>query len=73
MEKEFLDSLTELFDTKQAIEMDTRLEDIEEWDSLSFVSFAAMVNIKYDKELAVEDLEQAKTIYDLYMLVTNGK
>lgn len=73
MEKEFFDNLKELFDNKRAYKMETKLEDIDEWDSLSIISFAAMVNIKFDKELVSEEIAQAKTIKDLYLLVADGK
>lgn len=69
MEKQFLENFTELFNTQQTIDMATEIGTIEEWDSLSIVSFAAMVNIKYDQEIMVEEVERAKTVHDLYLLI----
>ena len=45
------------------------LDEIEEWDSLSVVSFLAMANATYGKKVKKEDLKNKKTIADLYSLV----
>ncbi len=69
MEKElFLEKLTELTDTEMDLNMDTRLEDIEEWDSLSFVAFLAMCSTSFDKTLNPQDVKAAQTVGDLYAL-----
>ena len=40
-ENVFIEKMVDLMDTEDDIQMDTALEDIEEWDSLSYVSFLA--------------------------------
>lgn len=65
----FLELLVDLLDTEAEIGMDTLLEDIEQWDSLSIVSFAAMADIEYGKKIIATDLKKAKTVHDLYALV----
>ena len=68
-EKEFLDVLDEILDTEEPVTMDTVLEDLEEWDSISFVSFAALANSAFGKTLNSSTIMEAKTVADLYALV----
>lgn len=49
--------------------MDTKLMDIEEWDSLSFVSFIAFANAQAGKKLTPDMVRSAKTVSDLYHLI----
>ena len=68
--EDFLEEMIELLETEQTVDMDTHLKDIEEWDSLSIVSFAAMVDIKYNKKVLVADVKSAQTVRDLFELVS---
>ncbi len=65
MEK-FLENIADIIDSEKEILPETRLEDIEEWDSLSIVSFLAMANVEYGKNLRKVDFAGAETIRDLY-------
>ncbi|AIF53721.1 hypothetical protein [Pelosinus sp. UFO1] len=65
----FLEVLAEVLDTEAQFTMDTVLKTIEEWDSLSVVSFAAMADIEYGKKLVASDIKKAQTVKDLYNLV----
>jgi acyl carrier protein len=67
--EEFMVKMIDLLDTEIEISSKTLLADIEEWDSLSFVSFLAMGNASYNKKISPEDVKTAKTIEDLYLLV----
>lgn len=69
MEK-FLKSLLEILDSEAEITLDTYLADIEEWDSLSVVSFAAMADIKYGKKLTATNIKKAQTVKDLFALIS---
>ena len=68
MEK-FLEILVEVLDAEEVITMDSVLADIEEWDSLSVVSFAAMADVEYSKKLTAPEIRKAKTVRDLYHLI----
>lgn len=68
MEK-FLGHLREILDSENSFAMDTYLSDIEEWDSLSVISFAAMTDIQYGKKLKVTDIRKAEIVQDLFDLV----
>ena len=47
------------------------LDDIEEWDSLSALSFVAEVMARYQKLLTVPSLRSCKTVGDLIDAVCN--
>lgn len=67
--EQFLEKMADILDCEQEVTMETVLADLEEWDSLSFVSFMAMVNAAYGKKVNPADVKMAKTIADLYDLV----
>lgn len=68
MEK-FIEKLVDVLDTEEEVSMETVLGDLEEWDSLSFVSFMAMANAEYGRRLNNTDIKACKTVGDLYNLV----
>lgn len=47
----------------------TELVAIEEWDSLSVVSFIAMASSVFGKRVKPTDVNNARTVKDLYILV----
>lgn len=67
--KQFLEKMMDILDCEQEITMKTVLADLEEWDSLSLVSFMAMANAAYGKKVILADVKMAKTVEDLYELV----
>ena len=68
----FLNNLADLLDMESSeITMESYLTDLEAWDSLSIVSFAAMADIKYKKQLRATEVKAAQTVADLYALVTD--
>lgn len=69
MENIFLERLTEILDTQLNLDMDIKLGNVEEWDSLGMVSFIAMADVEYGKKVIFSDLKNAQTVRDLYMLV----
>ncbi len=71
-EQDFIKKMVDLMDTEDEIAMDSQLEDIEEWDSLSYVAFLAMCATASDRKIAPADVKQAKTIRDLYTLYTGA-
>lgn len=67
--EQFLEKMADILDCEQEVTMETVLADLEEWDSLSLVSFMAMANTAYGKKVSPADVRMAKTIADLYDLV----
>ena len=70
IEKEFIEKMQEdVLDTDSDITLDMVLSDIEEWDSLSFVSFIAMAKESGFTNVNREVVNEAKTVKDLFELV----
>lgn len=67
--EEFLNRMTDILDAEDYVTMDAVLADIEEWDSLSVVSYVAMANTSCGKKVNVKDVREAETIQDLYNLL----
>lgn len=68
-EKDFLAQMMDILEKDEPVTMDTVLGDLEEWDSLSYVSFISMANAALGKKLTVKDLKTANTVADLYAMV----
>lgn len=67
--EQFLEKIQDVLDCEQEVKMDTVLDTIEEWDSLSFVAFIAMAKATFCKTVKPDDVRGAKTVEDLYNLV----
>lgn len=69
-EQEFIEKMQEdVLDTEADITLDMVLSDVEEWDSLSFVSFIAMAKESGFTNVNREVVNEAKTVKDLFDLV----
>ena len=68
-EELFLEKMADILDAEYDVTMDAVLADIEEWDSLSVVSYVAMANTSCGKKVNVKDVREAVTIQDLYNLL----
>lgn len=69
-EQEFIEKMQdEVLDTDSEITLDMALADVEEWDSLSFVSFIAMAKELGFTNVNREVVNEAKTVKDLFELV----
>lgn len=67
--EEFIKKLVELMDTDAEINLSTRLADVEDWDSLSMVSFFSFCNTTASRKVAPEEIKSAHTVEDLFKLV----
>lgn len=65
----FLEKMIDLMDTEKNITMESVLNEIEEWDSLSYVAFLAMIQTNCEKKIFPSDVREAKTMNDLFELV----
>lgn len=69
-EQEFITKMQdEVLDTESDISLDMTLDDVEEWDSLSFVSFIAMAKESGFINVNRDVVNEAKTVKDLFELV----
>ncbi len=69
-QKEFLEKMVDILDYEGVLKMDTCLEEMEEWDSLSILSFLAEMTQYAKKSINAADVKKAKTIEDLYILLS---
>ena len=67
--EQFLEKMMDLLDSEDEITMESMLGNIEEWDSLSYVSFLAMANVSAGKKIKPEDVKAAKTLGELFELI----
>lgn len=70
MNEDFLTVFQETIDREAPLKLETRLDEIPEWDSLSAMAFVGLANAKYNKKLKLTDLESATTVGDLYALLS---
>ena len=67
--EEFIEKLADILCTDAALDLDTELSDIEEWDSLGVVSFNGLVNIETGKKADIKRINAAKTVRDLFDII----
>ncbi len=68
-ERKFLEFLIELMDTDSNLQFETKLADVEEWDSLSYVAFLASIAKFVERRIEPEKVKSAVTVRDLYNLI----
>ena len=47
------------------LQADHRLEDYEEWDSLSVISYMALMDTKFHKSIPILKIKEYKTVADI--------
>ncbi len=58
--------LEEILDLDEGtLDLDAKLEDIEEWDSLSALSFVVMIKDEFNKKISGQEIRTFKTVKDL--------
>jgi acyl carrier protein len=68
--QEFLNSLEEILELDDnTLKGDEILMDIEQWDSLAFLSVIAMADESFDIVIEGSELEEIKSVADLVALV----
>lgn len=69
-EQEFVEKIKEdVLDTERDISLDMVLKDMDEWDSLSFVSFIAMAKELGITQVTRDAVNSAVTVRDLFELI----
>ncbi|MCF6171652.1 MAG: acyl carrier protein [Bacteroidales bacterium] len=69
--QEFIDKIVEEFPDlkKENITPDMNFRDHVEWDSINALVLIAMVNVEYDVTITAEELVNAETVNDVYLVV----
>ena len=63
--EQFLEEMVEVLQTEDEITMDTVLEDLEEWDSLSITSTMAFLDKNFGVKTNMADYKNMTTIGDI--------
>lgn len=63
--EQFLEEMVEVLQTEDEITMDTVLEDLEEWDSLSIMSTMAFLDKNFGVKTTMKDYQNMQTIEDI--------
>lgn len=63
--EQFLEEMVEVLQTEDGITMDTVLEDLEEWDSLSIMSTMAFLDKNFGVKTNMADYKNMTTIGDI--------
>ena len=64
-EQEFLDKMMEIMDTEYPLAMDTKLDDVDEWDSLSHVQLVAAIEDAFSIKFKSREILSWENIGDL--------
>lgn len=65
----FLEKLQEELEEKQALERDTRLKDLENYDSISLLSVIAFVDVNFNQQLDPDQFKDMETVSDLMNII----
>lgn len=69
---EFLEQISEALEVESAdVGMETEFKKLSNWDSMAILSIIAMVDEYHGKVLSGDDINNSKTIGDLYNLITS--
>jgi len=62
---EFIDKFKEALDIESECDIDAKLEEFGEWDSMGYISVMSMLDEEYGKEVSADQLKACKTLADL--------
>lgn len=68
-EKDFLETFRELIQTDAEPDLSTRLEEIEEWDSMAIMAIIAWLDVEHGVKTDFSQLSAFKTVNDIARLV----
>ena len=63
--QEFLEQMQDVMQTETELNFDTKLEDLEEWDSLAAMATIAFLDQNFKVRIAYKDIPLLKTIEDI--------
>jgi acyl carrier protein len=71
----FIEQFADQFDDTDVSEFapDTDFKNLAEWSSLTALSVIAMVDGSFGVRINGDDIRSAKTIHDLFLIVSNKK
>ena len=69
--EELLEEIKITLQREEEISLDTELEEMEEWDSLAYISIISLYDKLFDFLITIDKLKKCKNIGDLIKLVSN--
>lgn len=71
--KEFISNFASQFDETDvsAFNAETKFRELDEWSSLMALSLMAMIDEEYGVSIKADEMRQAKTIQELFYLVSS--
>ena len=63
--QEFLTEMQDVLQTEEELSLDTILNDLDEWDSLSVMATMAFLEKSFDVKTTMKDYKEIKTIGDI--------
>jgi acyl carrier protein len=68
--EDFIDAFGEILDDtdRNVLFAETIYKDLDEWDSMTALMLIAMFDEKYEKKITGNDIKEAVTLYDLYLI-----
>ena len=67
--EEFIKNLYDALEVEGSLNLDTELDELQEYDSLGKVSIAAMISSKYAVEVTYEDFGKFQKVKDIIACV----
>lgn len=68
--EDFLDAFVEILDDtdRSVLLAETIYKDLDEWDSMTALMLIAMFDEKYEKKITGNDIKEAHSLNDLYLI-----
>lgn len=64
--QEKIEAIAEMLDVEEdEFEVSTRLEDIEEWDSLAALSYVVFMSDNFNRNMSAKDIRAFETVQDI--------
>jgi acyl carrier protein len=71
--QEFLDEMENILDAEaHSLTGEELLGDLDAWDSLAMLAFSVLASERQDREISGRLIRDAKTVNDLYDLISNA-
>lgn len=67
--EEFKEQMLDVLNREEEVDLDTNLADIEEWDSVAYVTYLAMAAEYTERTVRAAEVRNAKTVRDLYDII----
>ena len=69
--EEFLTNIKQILETDEDLTLETKLEDLKDWDSFSLTDFLALCDEHTSRRIETDELKDAKTVNDLYKIISS--